>query len=68
MSIFELLNYFEIQGGFHIKKWSYADNDYITIAKGNDFESDKYNITEKMLDKKITYMYAVDGVLNIEVE
>lgn len=68
MCIRELCEQFEIQGMFHIKAWKDEIDDYKTLAKGEDFEYDKYKIDEDILEKKITYMFAIDGVLNIEVE
>ncbi len=68
MSIRELNDQFEIQGMFHIKVWKDEISDYETLAKGEDFECDRWDIDEDILERKITYMFAVDGVLNIEVE
>ena len=68
MTIYELINYFEIQGAFIIYWWDYRVNDRVILAKGGDFESENYKINTRMLNKKINYMYAVGGVLNIEVE
>ena len=68
MCIRELNEQFEIQGMFHIKVWNDDVFDYETLAEGNEFEWDGFNIDEEILERKITYMYAVDGVLNIEVE
>ena len=67
MTIQDLIDQFEIQGAYHIKMWDDNIDDDITFAKGEDFECDKYKIDYEILDKKIDYMYAVDGVLNIEV-
>ena len=68
MCIRELIEQFEIQGMFHIKVWNDDISDYETLAEGNEFEWDRWGINEEVLERKITYMYAVDGVLNIEVE
>ena len=68
MTIQDLIDPFEIQGGFHIKRWNDAACDCVTLAKGNDFECDKWKIKDKILNRKITYMYAIDSVLYIEVE
>lgn len=38
------------------------------LQRGHDFECEKWDINEGILNSKIGYMYAVDGVLNIEVE
>ena len=68
MTIQELIDQFEIQGAFCIKRWINDWNDYAKLAEGRDFEVECYNLREDCLNSKITYMYAVDGVLNIEVE
>ncbi len=67
MTIQDLIGQFEIQGAFHIKVWDDDIYDYVTLAKGGDFECDKWDIADEILERKITYMYAVDGVLNIEL-
>ena len=68
MNIRELNEQFEIQGAFHIKKWDDKAEDCVTLANGSDFEIDRWEIDENILERKITYMYAIGGVLNIEVE
>ena len=69
MCIRDLIDQFEIQGAYCIKEWEWEAEDYTILAEGHDFECDKWDIDEDILDKsKIAYMYAVDGVLNIEVE
>lgn len=68
MCIRELNDQFEIQGAFCIKVWDEDISDCIVLAKGNDFECDRWDISEEIMESKIAYMYAVDGVLNIELE
>lgn len=68
MCIRELNEQFEIQGAFRIKVWNNEIFYYETLAKGEDFECDRWNIDEDILERKITYMFAIDGVLHIEVE
>ena len=68
MSIKDLIDQFEIQGAFCIKEWDYEKEYCIILAEGRDFECDKYDIDDAILNRNITYMYAVDGVLNFEVE
>lgn len=68
MTIRDLMEQFEIQGAYYIKAWNNDYDTYTTLAEGKDFESEKYKINSKYLDTKITYMYALDKVLNIEVE
>ena len=67
MTIQDLIDQFEIQGKYCIKT---IDDDYDCdiLAIGNDFECGKWDIDENILERKITYMYAADGCLNIEVE
>ena len=69
MTINDLLDQFDIQGGFCIKRWRDDWDDYAVFAEGTDFESERWNICDKeCFDSKIAYMYAVDGILNIELE
>lgn len=68
MTIQELIDQFEIQGAYNIKRWDDELCDCLTLYKGVDFENDKWEFKSKVLNKKIAYMYAVDGVLNIEIE
>ena len=68
MTIQDLVDQFEIQGAFCIKKWNWDVEDYAVFADGHDFECDRCNIRNCVMDSKIAYMYAVDGILNIEVE
>ena len=68
MCIRELIDQFEIQGRFCIKMWDNESCDDTILAKGYDFECDKWDIDEDILERKITYMYSVDDELVIEVE
>lgn len=68
MCINELSEQFEIQGCFIIKVRKDDISDYEILAKGKDFELDKLEINEEILEREITYMFANDGVLNIEVK
>ena len=68
LSIKELKEQFEIQGAYCIKTFDDKCDDVITLASGRDFECEWYDIREEWLNAEITYMYAVDGVLNIEIE
>lgn len=67
MTIHDLIDQFTIQGGFCIKRYDYENDDMVILAEGHDFECEYYDIAENILDSEITYMYAVDGVLNIEL-
>lgn len=68
MCIRELDDQFEIQGAFIIKMWDDETNDCVILATGNDFECDKWDIDEDIMERKISYMYAVNGMMNFEVE
>lgn len=68
MCIRELIDQFEIQGAFCIKVWDDEICDCEVLAIGNDFECDKWDINEDILERKISYMYAIGNMLNIEVE
>ena len=71
MTIQDLIDQFEIQGAYCIKRWIEKDNDYVVLIKGDYFECEYgvfKHINKAVLNAKIAYMYAVDVVLNIEVE
>ena len=68
ITIRELDDLINIQGAFRIKEWDYEKEDCIILAEGSDFEIDRWEIDEGIMESKIAYMYAIDGVLNIEVE
>ena len=67
MTLQDMIDQFTIQGGFCIKTWDDAAEDYKIWAKGSDFEFRPYKLG-KLLDAKIVYMYAIDGCLNIEID
>ena len=68
MCIKNLMEQFEIEGAFRIKVWDEEIEDYVTLSEGSDFRYENTDIDEEILEREITYMYAVDGMLNIEVE
>ena len=68
MTIQDLIDQFEIQGGYCIKEYDWEKEDCIVLAEGHNFECEKWKIDDGILNSRISYMYAVDGVLNIEVE
>ena len=68
MTIQNLIDNFTIQGAFCIKEWDWEEEDYIILASGNDFECDYFDIADSILESGISYMYAIDGVMTIEVE
>lgn len=68
MCIRELIDQFEIQGAYRIKMWNDDKFDCVTLASGSDFECDKWDIEDYILERKISYMYVVNNELNIELE
>ena len=68
MTIKDLIDQFEIQGGYCIKEYDWENEDCIVLAEGHDFECEWWKINEQYLNSNIHYVYAVDGVLNIEVQ
>ena len=68
LTIQELKEQFEIQGAYCVKTYDDKRNDVKTLVSGTDFECEWSDIKEEYLNAEITYMYAVDGVLNIEIE
>lgn len=68
MTLQDLIDQFTIQGAFCIKRWRDDWNDYAKFAEGKDFEVEHRHLKEDCLNSKISYMYAVDGVLHIELE
>lgn len=53
----------EIQGNVTVKKWIEEKNDYKILA-----ETESTIFPEKVLDREIKYMWAIDNTLVIEVE
>lgn len=68
MTIQDMINQFDIQGAYCIKMYDYSIDTIVVLAEGHDFDCEYYDINDECLNMNITYMYAVDGVLNIEVE
>ena len=68
MTIQDLINQFEIQGEYCIKRWRDDWNDYEIFAKGEEFDIECRKIKKNYLNAKISYMYAANGLLTIEIE
>ena len=68
MTIQDLIDQFEIQGAYCIKRYDSEKEDCAVLAEGHDFECEHWEIDDGILNSKISYMYPVDGVLNIELE
>lgn len=63
MTIRDLTEQFEIQGNVTVKKINEQHDNAITIH-----ETDSAIFTDKVLDLEITYMYAENDTMIIEVE
>lgn len=69
LCIRELMEQFEIQGAYCIKMIQDDDGESVkVVAKGDDFEFEYYDIDDRYMELEIVYMYAIDGVLHIEIE
>lgn len=67
-TINDLKGQFAIQGAYCISEWNDIQERLETLAEGKDFESESYLIKKETLDSEILYMYALEGVLHIEVK
>ena len=68
MTLQDLIDQFDIQGAYCIKRWDNDCDDYDVLAEGKDFEYEKWRLKANCLNDRISYMYAIDGVLHIELE
>ena len=68
MTVFDILEQINVQGGFCIKVWNDAENDYIILASGQDIETEYRNIKENILNCGVKYLYAIDGNLVFELD
>ena len=68
MTIQDLIDQFEIQGAYCIKRWRDDWDDYAVFAVGYDFECEKWKLGKDCLNSKIIYMYVANNMLNIELE
>lgn len=68
MSIRDLTEQFTIQGAFCIKAWYPDKGELITVAEGNDFDCDRWDIDDEILEGEILYMFVQDDVLHIEID
>lgn len=59
MTIRDLTDHFTIQGPYQIKKWDDKEETFDTLAEGNSFEDEYYEIKDWFLDMEIKYMYPV---------
>lgn len=65
LSIRDLINQFEIQGGYKVMAYNEEADELTIVAEG--YEIRFAQLEEKYLDAEIAYMYAEDNVLVIEV-
>ena len=65
LTIRDLTEEFEMQGAYHIATYDSKTDKRIILAEG--YEVAFSNIKDKYLDAEITYMYAEDNVLVIEI-
>ena len=68
MTIQDMIDQFEIQGAYCIKGYNLEEENCIVLESGHDFECEHWKIDNCILNGKISYMYAVNGILNIEIE
>ena len=68
MTIQDLIDQFDIQGAYRIKQIDDDDWTCSVVAEGHDFECEYWDISDRILNKKIHYMYVADNALNIEVK
>lgn len=67
LTIQDLKDKFEIQGAYRISTYNDDTDEVETLAEGHDFECEWHDIKEEYMNDMILYMFAVDGVLNIEI-
>ena len=48
-----------IQGAFQIKEWSDAEDTYIILSEGSEFEFESSDVEDEILDMEIKYMYPI---------
>ena len=65
LTIRDLTEQFEMQGAYQIATYDSKTDKRIILAEG--YEIRLANIEDKYLDAEITYMYAEDNVLVIEI-
>lgn len=68
MNIQELIDQFEIQGAYCIKRYSEELNDYDLYIEGHDFEIEKDDLSEDYFNLKISCLYVANNMLHIELE
>lgn len=71
MTLRDLMNQIEIQGGVIIKRFEDDGETEISILDTADFECDRYKLQDNDLDRRVIYLYpgAMDiAYIVIEVE
>lgn len=65
LTIQDLLDHFEIQGAYKVVVYNEGTDETTIAAEGYDIKP--FQIDDKYADAEITYMYADDNVLVIEI-
>lgn len=71
MTLHDLMNQIEIQGGVIIKRFEDDGETEISILDTTDFECDRYKLQDNDLDRRVICLYPVVmdiAYLGIEVE
>ena len=67
MTILKLIDEVEVQGKVNIRLWNDGMDDYPEEIEIEDFEFEKHKVSDKILNRKIKYMFCVNNILIIEV-
>ncbi len=65
LTIQDLLDQFEIQGAYKVVAYNGETDEATIVAEG--YELKNFQIDDKYVDAEITYMYAEDNTLVIEI-
>lgn len=65
LTIQDLLDHFEIQGAYKVVAYNGETDEATIVAEGYDIKP--FQIDDKYTDAEITYMYADDNTLVIEI-
>lgn len=65
LTIRDLIEQFEIQGGYKVMAYNEETDEIMIVVEGYEIRFAK--LEDKYLDAEISYMYAEDNVLVIEV-
>lgn len=65
LTIQDLLDHFELQGVYKVVAYNGETDEATVVAEGYELKS--FEIKDKYTDAEISYMYAEDNVLVIEI-